>query len=774
MSASEPLSAGAAFLSYAREDAAAAGRIADALRGFGVEVWLDQSELRGGDAWDSKIRRQIRECALFLAIISKTTQGRGEGYFRREWKLAVERTHDMAVGMPFLIPVVVDETTEAEAIVPDEFMRVQWTRLKGGAPTPQFVELVRRLLDSPRVASPAARPASLTGTARMPGRGVSAPMMGGVALAVVAVAVGAFLILRPRAAEPTAAAPVAAAKPAEAPSPSPAPSDKSIAVLPFENMSADKDNAFFADGMHEDVITNLSKIRELKVIARSSVMAYRDPAARDLKKIAAELGVATILEGSVQRAGTKVRVTAQLTDARTNANLWAESYDRDLSDIFAVQAEIAQDIANALKANLTESERAFIANRPTQNQEAYDLYLRAHLVDINTGLASKAQMDAAIDLYERAVAKDPTFALAYTQLAIANTYQYWFGFLDPSPARLQRAQAAVDAAVRLAPDLPETHTAQGAFAYRVRRDWAGALSEFLKAQEGLPNDAELAYWIGLTYRRLGRGPESVPYFERAVALNPRGVASVAMLVNTLSYLRRFPEGVRIGSLYPEMLIGSYSMTSDLMKARYEVDGDRGAFLAGSKKASASLFDPTGVQHPYVVAMAAGDYPAAAQALTDPELKGITGPENVLIEPVLLHRALVAFMMGHGDEARAFADDAIVILRSAQVTPRQEAFRLMNLAQAEAYSGRAVEAVRDATASVADATAHDAYDAMVLQGELGRVLSAVGEREKALDLLRTMIAGPCFMTPGEIRYDPLWSRLKDDPRFEEILKSAKPL
>src|ERR1700678_1569315 len=349
----------AVFLSYAREDATAAGRIADALRGFGIEVWLDQSELRGGDAWDSKIRRQIRECALFIAVISRTTQGRGAGYCRREWKLAVERTHDMAVGMPFLIPVVVDETAESEAIAPDEFMRVQWTRLKGGAPTPQFAELVKRLLDSPRQPSPAERPAGRTASAGMPAKGISKTVMGLAVLAGIAVAAALFLVSRPRTEEATAAkAPVAEAKPAAAPS------EKSVAVLPFENMSADKDNAFFADGVQEDVITSLSKVRELKVISRASVLAYRDTANRNLRKIASELGVATVLEGSVRRDGTKVRVTAQLVDARTDENLWAEAYDRDVSDIFAVQAEIAQEIAGALKANLTDSERALITSRP--------------------------------------------------------------------------------------------------------------------------------------------------------------------------------------------------------------------------------------------------------------------------------------------------------------------------------------------------------------------------------------------------------------------------
>ena len=215
------------------------------------------------------------------------------------------------------------------------------------------------------------------------------------------------------------------------------------------------------------------------------------------------------LEGSVRRVGNKVRVTAQLIDARTDADLWAESYDRDVSDIFSrTGGDRSQQIAAALKANLTPSERELIEARPTQNQEAYDLYLRAHAIDINTGLVAKDDLDRALDLYEQAVAKDPKFALAYVQLAIAYSYYYWFGHLDASPARLQRVEEAVAAAVRLAPDLPETHIAEGVCAYRTKRDWARALSEFLTAEKGLPNDAELYYWIGLTYRRMGQGLRS--------------------------------------------------------------------------------------------------------------------------------------------------------------------------------------------------------------------------------------------------------------------------
>ena len=340
-------------------------------------------------------------------------------------------------------------------MVPDEFMRVQWTRLKGGAPTPQFVELVKRLLDSPRKASAAARPASRNSSGALPKRKMPASMVGLVSLAALAIAGGLYYFLAHRGnSSPQSVAAAAEPKPQPVVAAPAAPNDKSVAVLPFANMSPDKDNEFFADGMHEDVITNLTKIRELKVISRSSVLAYRDASALDLKKIAADLGVATILEGSVRRVGSKVRVTARLIEPRSGTDLWAESYDRDVSDIFSVQAEIAQQIASALKANLSPGERELIEARPTQDQEAYDLYLRAHNTDVNTGLVSREDMDRAVALYEGAIAKDPKFALAYVQLSIANSFIYWFGYLDPSPERRKRVEDALSAAIRLAPDLP--------------------------------------------------------------------------------------------------------------------------------------------------------------------------------------------------------------------------------------------------------------------------------------------------------------------------------
>ncbi|HMD61762.1 MAG TPA: TIR domain-containing protein, partial [Opitutaceae bacterium] len=352
----------AVFLSYAREDATAAQRIADALRSYGIEVWFDQSELRGGDAWDQKIRKQIKECALFMPIISDRTQARGEGYFRLEWKLAVERTHLMAEGVPFLAPVVVDDTPESAAVAPAEFLRVQWTRLPGSLPTPQFVEQVKRMLEAPRkagAAAPAAHRASAPAVSR-----AWVWVVGASAAAAVAVAVTLTVSRRPP------PAPAAAAAPAQAVDP------KSIAVLPFENMSEDKQNAFFTDGVHEDVLTNLSFVKDLHLVSRTSVMRYRGTT-KSIKEIGQELGVAYVLEGSVRREGNKVRVTGQLINARTDEHVWAKSYDRDLTDIFAIQGELAQAIADALQAVLSPETKVLIARRPTENTAAYDDYLKA-------------------------------------------------------------------------------------------------------------------------------------------------------------------------------------------------------------------------------------------------------------------------------------------------------------------------------------------------------------------------------------------------------------
>jgi TolB-like protein len=413
----------AVFLSYAREDAEAARRIADALRAFGVEAWFDQSELRGGDAWDQKIKRQIRECALFMPLISATTQGRGEGYFRREWKLGVERTHDMAAGVAFIVPVVIDDTPESAALVPEEFMRVQWTRLPHGVPSPEFVTQVKRLMESPRTPAPAQPPQasarSTTGGFPPVNRGIPGWAWGALAVIAVGVVAALYLGRRPEAVMPPKAEPAPAAAAAPTPVPTaPEVSSKSIAVLPFANFSTDKDNEFFADGLQDEVITALAKIHDLKVISRTSTMAYKNPEGRNLKKIAGELGVATVLEGSVQRMGSKVHLNVQLIDARTDQHLWADSYTEDLTDVFAMESSLAGEVVGALKASFTSDEKALLARRPTQDVEAFDLYLQGRALYEKISITSSVEyFDRIAHIFEQAAARDPSFLLPHVAAA---------------------------------------------------------------------------------------------------------------------------------------------------------------------------------------------------------------------------------------------------------------------------------------------------------------------------------------------------------------------
>ncbi len=762
----------AVFLSYAREDTDAARRIADALRSHGVEVWFDQSEPRGGDAWDAKIRKQINDCALFLPIISANTQGRGKGYFRLEWKLAVEQTHLMAEGMAFLAPVVIDDTPEGGALVPPEFMKVQWTRLPGALPTPQFVEQVKRLLEAPRKAvGPVGdrAPDHRSGLQKKPG--IPGWTWGALTAVVVGIAVALSVS---RKSEPASAPPKTAVEPKPAVPAAPLVDAKSIAVLPFENLSAESGSGFFVDGVHDEVITALARIHDLKVISRTSVMAYRDPAGRNLKKIAAELGVATVLEGSVQRVGNQVHLNAQLIDARTDVHLWADTFNGDAGDIFALQASLAQKIAAALKATLTPDEKTLIERRPTENQEAYELYLRARTMQQEQGeQGSREDFERVIGVYEQAVARDPSFALAHAQVALVHSVMYWFGFLDPTPERAAKMKAAVDAAVRLAPDAPETHLALGAYHYRVERDWNQALSEFTLAKAGLPNDAQLFFWLAVTHRRLGHWTQSLGFFEQSVSLNPRDLAPVTNYVQFLAELRRWPQTRAAINRFLAYFPTERVLLESQAQLQFVLTGDRVAYARAFTALPHQPSDPTGVGDLYFSYLLLGDYAAADRALTDARVAALAG-RTVINDPIAFYRAFLAFCHAGPDVARDLADQAIASYRGLRWNARQQAWVQMRIAMAEAWAGRRDEAVRDGQAALADMSARDAYDAVELREMLGEIYVAVGQREDAIASLRLMMNEPCNLSPNEIRIHPLWSRLKDDPRFEEILHSAKPL
>src|SRR5215510_5685370 len=287
--------------------------------------------------------------------------------------------------------------------------------------------------------------------------------------------------------------------------------DKSIAVLPFENLSGEKTNVFFADGMQDEILTNLARIADLRVISRTSVMQYKSGIARNLREIGQQLGVAHVVEGSVQRSGNRVRVNAQLVDVRTDRHLWGETYDRDLADVFAIQSEIAKTIADQLQAKLSPSEKDAIERAPTSDITAFDLYTRGKNLLLRLGsFTANDKMPAvqAVDLLNQAVARDPSFFDAYCQLAWAHDGLYRLGY-DHTSARLALADAAVQAASRLRPDAGETHLARGQNLYQGYLDYDGALAELELARQTLPNDSRVFLWRGLTERRQGRWSESI-------------------------------------------------------------------------------------------------------------------------------------------------------------------------------------------------------------------------------------------------------------------------
>ncbi|HET7064644.1 MAG TPA: TIR domain-containing protein, partial [Rudaea sp.] len=510
--AAEPMSqpARAIFLSYASQDAQAARRIRDALRDAGLEVWFDQNELRGGDAWDASIRKQIRECALIVPIISANTNARSEGYFRLEWKLAVERSHLMADDQPFLLPVVIDDTPEASARVPDRFRERQWTHLEDGQTPPAFAAHVAQLLSG--AAAVSALPGKLRGAVTSGRRGRLAAMAISVAVIAGVVAVGVWNGTRP-------GVPVAARTP-EAASVSaanfPVADRKSVAVLPFENLSGRGEDNYLADGLQEEVLNALARLSEFKVISRTSVMEYRG-STRNVREIGQRLGVGTILEGSIRRDGNTLRLTVQLIDAHDDHHLFAANYDRDMTHVLELQSAVARQVAAALSATLSRAERGELDRVATNSGDAYDRYLRALAVfrnetpDDDTGVAESRR------LLEEAVAFDPDYADAQALLSQAQT---WTFFARRLPADGAAAKKTFERALAIDAQLPEAQLARGLYMMYVADDLDGALVDLASVVLLRPNSATAHSALGFALRRRARFDEALGHQIRARDLDP--------------------------------------------------------------------------------------------------------------------------------------------------------------------------------------------------------------------------------------------------------------
>jgi TolB-like protein/Tfp pilus assembly protein PilF len=534
---------GAVFLSYASQDADAARRICDALQAAGIEVWFDQSELRGGDAWDRQIRRQVHECALFIAIISAHSDARKEGYFRREWKLAVERTADMAEDVPFLLPVVIDGTKDVSARVPDRFREVQWSHLHQGEPSAAFVERVRRLLSPEASKAPGTLGVVTRSLSTTSGHRPRVWSRAWIAAAVVvtAVAVGyfAFERLTPRRAAPSTLAPVSAPS-TVAGSFSPPP--HSIAVLPFINMSGDKEQEYFSDGLTEELLNSLSEINELQVAARTSAFSFKGTNT-DIGTIARKLNVGAVLEGSVRRSGNTVRVTTQLVNAVTGFHLWSHTYDHDLTNVLKLQTEIADAVASALKISLLGDVATKIELGGTRNPAALDAYLRASKALLSYN--QEADVRAAIDDYSESVRQDPGYALAFAYRSVAfASYARNYATGPAVHENSSKALADANTAIRLAPELAEAHYAL-ANILRDSLEFSRADEEYRRALTLAPGNARLLAEYGGFATEIGQTEAGLAAARRAVVLDPLSPNAHGSLGWALMPARRFREAIDV-------------------------------------------------------------------------------------------------------------------------------------------------------------------------------------------------------------------------------------
>jgi len=549
-------------------------------------------------------------------------------------------------------------------------------------------------------------------------------------------------------------------------------SEKSIAVLPFENLSDHQANANFAMGIQDEILTNLAKIAKLKVISRTSVMQYKTRGERNLRKIGQQLGVAHVLEGSVQRAGNRVRVNAQLINARTDAHLWAQTYDRDLADVFAIQSEIAKAIAGQLEAKLSPREENAIEHPPTSDIPAFELYAQAkNVLAIRN---ARTNLLEAVDLLNQAVARDPSFFKAYCQLAHTHDRLYFLGY-DHTPARLALAEAAILAAFRLGPDAGEAHLARAQNLYRGYLEYDAALAELEVAGQTLPNDAGVFELKAYIQRRRGKQEEAVRSLERAIDLDPRNTFTLQQIALSYHHLRRFAEEKSV--LDRALAIEPNDVDTKEARAFVEFHWKADARPLHQMLDSIRATNPAATQSIadgwLICALAERDASAATNAAI---AAGANPP--FIDEAVNFSRPFV-----EGIIARVAKDDEKA--RSAFTAARAEQEKIIHaqpnygpplcvLGLIDAGLGRKEEALREGRRAVELLPVEkDAINGTAMIKYLAMIAAWVGDDDLACEQLAVAIRPPSRLTYGQLKLLPFWDPLRGNPRFEKIVASLAP-
>ncbi len=544
--------------------------------------------------------------------------------------------------------------------------------------------------------------------------------------------------------------------------------DKSIAVLPFENLSDEKENAYFADGIQDDILTNLSKIGDLKVISRTSVMQYRGKAP-NIRDIGKALGVSTVLEGSVRRSGNKVRINVQLIDANSDQHIWANDYDRDLTDVFAIQSDLAHEIANALQAKLSDTEKALMERKPTENGEAYLAFVQAH--DLQCAVEDLGKLKQSEQLYARAIELDPKFALA---LARYSQLESWIVHIfDPTQERRQKARALAEQALQLQPDLPEAHLAMGFSYYYGDNNYDAAQKEFEIAQRGLPNESEVYLALGAIQRRQGKWAESTANLEKAASLNPKDSWPLQNLADNYQVLRNFdaanktidrglkvnPDGVGLWEIKSKLAIAENGDLSVSEKAFQTVKSmpmnDEDKLRIAESRANVFL-----LERKYKEGL------REAESLPDDLLAPIH-PAALSSKYFLIGFARKALQDEPGARA-AFLKAKDLLEAQLKGSPDSPDMRIQ-LAKVLAHLGEkdaALAEARRATELLPESK--DAFGGPEIAAGVAEVHAILGDNGRAIEILDGLLSRPSAVTVQSLKVNPIWDSLRNDPGFQALL------
>jgi TolB-like protein/integral membrane sensor domain MASE1/class 3 adenylate cyclase/Flp pilus assembly protein TadD len=552
------------------------------------------------------------------------------------------------------------------------------------------------------------------------------------------------------------------------------PLEKSVAVLPFESLSGEKENAYFADGVQDEILTLLAKVADLKTISRVSVMQYQSGGARNLREIGQQLGVANVVEGSVQRSGNRVRVNAKLVDARTDRELWGQTYDRDLADVFAIQSQIAKAIAEQLQAKLSPREVNAIERPPTGDIAAFDLYTRAkNLLLSSFSSAGKAKLLQAADLLNQAVARDPSFFQAYCELAQTHDRLYHLGY-DHTPARLASAESAIQAAFRLRPDAGETHLARAQNLYRGYLDYKGALAELEVAGQTLPNDPGVFELKGYIERRQGRWEESTRNLEHAIDLDPRNFFTLQQIATSYGVLRRYPEQISVldRALAVEPNDANIKVALASVEFHWKANTRPLHQTIDSIRATNSSALPSVVNDWLSCALAERDVAAAKNALNAFGETPLTDYALHLTRSVI--DGVLARMEKDDSKARlAFTAARAEQEKTVQAQPNYGP-ALCALGLIDAGLGRKEEALREGRRAVELLPVEkDAINGPLMIEYLAMIAAWVGDRDLACEQLAIAIRPASTVSYGQLKLLPFWDPLRGDPRFEKIVASLAP-